>query len=174
MSSNPPVSVTFDLGRNGWGSVRLRVGEREILIDAVSYTTDALGDLARMALATAVGERRAACSFDGEPVESRILAERVWSPDPTPPFRVRVLDFADFYADAPDEAGQELFAEECDPNDFARAVLDAVTPSGRSGTRAGTTPTPTACSRPFARRCPLSPTEVLSRPPPRASSSPGQ
>lgn len=54
------------------------------------------------------------------------MAEREWSAEMNLIFRVRVLELKNIYANASDSTGDERFCAECDPDDFAHAVLDAV------------------------------------------------
>src|SRR6185312_11593743 len=87
----------------------------QFTLEAVSYTTDALGDLIRATLEVAAGGRMGTVSFDLEPTEWRLqlLAH-------APHLTLTVHEFA-----AAVDAGRELFRAECDLDAFARAVLDA-------------------------------------------------
>ncbi|HKP77753.1 MAG TPA: hypothetical protein VJU34_01360, partial [Phenylobacterium sp.] len=79
MSEDQGVAVTFDLRTHGWATCLLKIGNAELLMDGISYTTDVLGDLVRAALMIASGGQQAACSFDREPAEWRLLLSRQWS-----------------------------------------------------------------------------------------------
>lgn len=114
------VSISFDKAGSGWADVTLRVGAQHLTLDAISYTTDALGDLVRAALQIAVGGSEVTVCFDREPVEWRLtlLAHGQL-------LALRVLDFPDISDAAAEEQGRERFKAECDREAFAQAVADA-------------------------------------------------
>lgn len=98
-----------------------------LALEWISDTTDALGDLVRAAVQIAAGGGDAVARFDREPAELRVLFQRRWEGAPQQPvFRVRLLEFPDIYADAPDDAGVQRDSVECDPMAFAAAVRSAV------------------------------------------------
>jgi hypothetical protein len=117
------VSVTFERAGQGWVNLTLAIGDESFVLDWLSYTTDVVGDLVRAAAQIAAGGTEAKAQFDREPVELRLLLERRWEGVPQQQiFRVRVLEFPDFYSDAPPEAGEQRFCVGCDPLAFAGAV----------------------------------------------------
>jgi hypothetical protein len=123
MSEDQAVVVRFDLGTHGWATCLLKIDDAELLMDGISYTTDALGDLVRAALMIASGGQQAECSFDREPAEWRLLLSRQWSGVTNEmTFHVRVLELDDFYREAPTDTATECFAAVCAPNVFARTV----------------------------------------------------
>ena len=63
------VSIVYDLGRHGWSSFQLTVGDSVVDIGPFGYCTDALGDLVRAALMLVTSDYRVEVSFDGEPRE---------------------------------------------------------------------------------------------------------
>jgi len=115
------VSISLDQAGPGWWDCTLNVGTQRFVLNGASYNTD-VGDLIRAALQISTGGTLARVSFDGEPTELRLvlLAHE-------PALFVRVLEFANFYDDAVDEVGREVFKAECDLEAFAQSVLDAAT-----------------------------------------------
>ena len=120
--SEPKVSVEFRITGYGSADINLRVGDDSFLIRGASCTTDALGDLLRMALAIATGTETATASFDGEPMEWRLWAHNLGG---SKGLFLKVLTFADIYKKEPDEAGDIVYSAECGAADFANAVLAA-------------------------------------------------
>jgi hypothetical protein len=86
----PAVSIVYDLGRHGWSSFALTVGDDAIDIGPFGYCTDALGDLVRAALILATSGYHAEVCFDGEPREWRLVLDEGWKPE----LRLRVYDTA--------------------------------------------------------------------------------
>lgn len=120
------VHINLNLKAAGWASLEIRAGEKSHTIEGVSYTTDAVGDILRMGLSIATGAWQARASFDGEPVEMRLIAEHIFDHQAGQKYvRLRILGFADIYAHQPDEAGFLEFEAECDVEDFTHAVYEA-------------------------------------------------
>lgn len=69
----------------------------------------------------------AVASFEEEPGEFRWRIDRLTSNR----IRVRVLEFADYYENKPDEQGKSLFDQPCGLVKFARAVYDGTAGSKR-------------------------------------------
>ena len=120
-------AVEIDLAFTGlgWADCRLRVGEKSIEMSGVSYCTDALGDLVRVAGLITAGHASASFSFDGEPREWRWVLKRYWRDDPErrrQVLSIQVLGFPDMNARSPESEGALEFEAECDPDDFAWAV----------------------------------------------------
>ncbi len=113
-----PVEVIFDLGENGWGKVVLRIGDDSITLSWISYVTDVLGDLLRMALSVATGAWVSECSFDREPAEWRLVGRR----EHPGMLDVRVYEFDDAMKRSPISEGVEAFAGTCVAEDFASAI----------------------------------------------------
>ncbi|MBS0275572.1 MAG: hypothetical protein JSR55_14590 [Proteobacteria bacterium] len=125
MASEVRVSIDFQITGPGWGDILLSVGAKSFRMSGVSYTTDVLGDLLRMALMIATGAWTARTSFDREPPEWRFIAEHVWNhKEGTKRFLLRVLEFPDSYRKQPDEVGDFAFEVECDSSGFAQAVYE--------------------------------------------------
>ncbi|MGA0607739.1 hypothetical protein ACO2Q0_17240 [Phenylobacterium sp. VNQ135] len=117
------VSISLDPAGQGWVNLTLSIGSHSFVLDGLSDTTDVFGDLVRAAVHIAAGGFDAQARFDCEPVELRLMLERRWEGVPQQQvFRVRVFEFADYYADSPLETGEELFCVACDPVAFAGAV----------------------------------------------------
>jgi hypothetical protein len=113
----PEVSIAYDLGRNGWSSFKLTVGDDELEVGPFGYCTDALGDLVRAALLLATYEYRVEVRFDGEPHEWRLVVDEGWKPER----RLRVLTFSDNMG-LPETDGQLVIETHVTVDAFARAV----------------------------------------------------
>jgi hypothetical protein len=121
------VSIEFKFAGAGWADLILKIGQETFVLEGFSYTTDALGDLLRMALMIATGAWTARASFDREPIEWRLIAGNVWDDKPKrwrEGFWLRVLEFPDIYKRDRDEAGYVAFEATCEPQSFAKAVAD--------------------------------------------------
>ena len=118
--SEPEVRIDFTLRGVGSAKIDLRIGSKVYVIDGASYTTDALGDLVRMALQIATGAATATASFDHEPAESRLWTHNLGGRNG---LFLKVLRFPSIYGNEPDHVGEAAFAAECDASDFAAAVL---------------------------------------------------
>ena len=122
---NDAVKFDFVLEGAGWANCSLTVGAQAFEMSGVSYCTDALGDLIRVATLMAAGHNVATISFDGEPREWRWMFQRHWFDDlkgRQEGLRIRILGFYDISEQAPEAEGQLKFEAACDPDDFARAV----------------------------------------------------
>ena len=117
------VRIEFDLGLHGWATIQILAGPLSYEAGTFSYLTDALGDLVRAALAITTGAYRARFSLSGEPMEWRWLIERR-NNDPDK-LELRILSFADAFADEPDDRGRHEFSASCGADEFARAVSGA-------------------------------------------------
>ncbi len=119
------VKVDFALQGAGWADCRLEIGLSVLEMKGVSYCTDALGDLVRVAALIAAGHHAGTLSFDGEPREWRWILERHWSDDlkgVEPGLRIRIFGFPDIYRHAPESEGHLEFEAVCGPDSFALAV----------------------------------------------------
>lgn len=120
------VSIEFRLTGAGWGDLLLQFGPKSFVLEGVSNTTDALGDLLRAALMIATGAWTARASFDREPCEWRLIIGSVFDPAQwRRGFWVRVFEFPDIYKNLPDEQGDLAFEAQCDERSFTEAVLNA-------------------------------------------------
>jgi hypothetical protein len=125
MANDTDVSLKFEIIGEGWGDLVLNIGSQSFRMDGISYTTDALGDLVRMALMIATGAWTARASFDREPIEWRFIAGNVWDEEPKQwreGFWLRIFEFEDIYNRSPDTEGHLAFEIKCGPSEFARAV----------------------------------------------------
>lgn len=121
-----PASIAYRLGKYGWSSFTLTIGDARVDIGKFGYCTDALGDLVRAALVIAASGSHAEVSFDGEPHEWRLLIDREWGAKTSRAMcHVRVLTFANIGAQSPESEGDNIFDAQCDSDDFARAVETA-------------------------------------------------
>jgi hypothetical protein len=125
--SDPEVSIDLRPSGAGWLDIDLRVGAAKITMAGESYTTDIIGDLLRAALALATGAWTARVSFDGEPIERRLIAGAVWNDD-TRSWRegahIRIFEFPDIYGNLPDSLGTKVFDAQCQQHNFIVAVLE--------------------------------------------------
>lgn len=133
MKDTRPVAAEIAFEPSGWGRIGLAIGESKVVIDPISYGTNALADFARFGLAAAAREPRFACRFDGEPIESRLVgAIDRWSDDL---MAIRLLHFRNIHADAHDAKGEVWFEETCDPDLLAGAILREIRRIGPEGYR---------------------------------------
>ncbi|ESQ81747.1 hypothetical protein AEAC466_20205 [Asticcacaulis sp. AC466] len=112
------TSIQYDIGKYGWSSFKLIVGDRSVDVGAFSYTTDALDDLIRTGLQAALRSTRFEASFDGEPMEWRLIVDETWKPLA----RLRILTFADIGAMLPEEKGIVDFEARVNLDEYAQAV----------------------------------------------------
>lgn len=121
-----PIQFDYMLADHGWASFSLKIGERSYDSGPISYCTDALGDLARVALAIATSALRAEASFELEPGELRVVVSRQSTAGASCLFSV--LEFADFHHQPvlPDGAGALRFGAEIDDRAFGEAMLQAL------------------------------------------------
>jgi hypothetical protein len=131
MKDARPVTVDIALEHSGWGRIRLTVGAKSVIIEPISYGTNALADFARFGLAAAVREHRFVCRFDGEPLEFRLVGEGdKWSDRLV---SISLLHFGNIAARSPDAKGELWFEETCDPDLLARAILAEIRRIGPQG-----------------------------------------
>jgi hypothetical protein len=71
-------SLNFKLKGAGWADLEIVVGDSTTVIDAISYCTNALGDLVRMGIDIATDKGFGATIFDHEPALSVLVAETAW------------------------------------------------------------------------------------------------
>lgn len=117
------VSVSLDPVGKGWVNLTLGVGDDSFVMEWLSYTTDVIGDLVRAAVHIAAGGVDAQTRFDCEPMELRLVLQRRWEGVPQQQvFRIKGLEFPDYYSDSASEVGLERFCVACDPRAFAEAV----------------------------------------------------
>jgi hypothetical protein len=140
MKDTRPVAAQFILEPHGWGRLGLAVGDSKVVIDSISYVTNALADFARFGLAAAVREHRFVCRFNGEPTESRLIGEIDWWSDAV--MTLRLLHFRNIDANAPDSKGEVWFEERCDPDLLARAILAEIRRIGPEGYKGWSHPFP--------------------------------
>jgi hypothetical protein len=127
--SHPDVTIDLRPTGEGWLDIDFRIGNARITLGGESDTTDIVGDLLRAALMLATGAWTARASFDGQPVERRLIAGAVWDEetkswrDGGDGFYVRIFEFPNIYSRLPDEKGSILFDAPCAQRDFVMAVL---------------------------------------------------
>jgi|UPI00068AE849 hypothetical protein len=121
-----PIQIDYQLAEHGWASFRLTIGDRTYDSGPVSYCTDALGDLARAALATATGALRAEASFELEPGELRLVISRQSMAGAF--CLLSILEFPDFHHQpvSPDAEGALRFGIEVEDRAFAQGMLAAL------------------------------------------------
>jgi hypothetical protein len=116
------VAIDFRLTDAGWADCDLSVGDKAFTLSGISYTTDALGDLVRLALMIATGAETATAQFDHEPAESRLWVYNLGGQDG---FFLKVLLFGSASPNEPNHLGDIVFSTECNATDFSDAVLTA-------------------------------------------------
>lgn len=116
--------MEFRLTGVGWAECELRLGERAFTLTGISYLTDALGDLVRLALMIATGAPSAAASFNREPYEWRIVATSLLDHAVrTGAVSIAIFSFPDAFTNAPLSEGDLDFVGDCDALAFSKAVL---------------------------------------------------
>ena len=120
-----PATLTFTPTGQGWADCELRLDGRAFTLTGISYLTDALGDLTRLALMIAAGAYRATVSFDREPAEWRIVAITLADAAGGGPVSINVYSFPDM-SDAPLSEGALEFTADCGAGEFVRAILDCI------------------------------------------------
>src|ERR1700743_423266 len=108
-----PATLEFRLKGHGWMDCALRLGERGFVLEGISYTTDALGDMARMALMIATGAPVTTVSFDREPAEWRIVATSLGDTPGTGHVSIAIYSFADANPNAALSEGDLAFTGDC-------------------------------------------------------------
>jgi hypothetical protein len=116
------VVIDYRLGQYGWSQFKLTVSDASTVVSPFGYCTDALGDLVRAALTVATTGCRTEVSFDGEPQEWRLVADR---DSPWNQINLRVLSFDTLDPHLPDWEGEILLEARSTADSFARAVRDA-------------------------------------------------
>jgi hypothetical protein len=120
------TSIDYQLGQNGWSRFQLNVGTSSVVVGPFGYCTDALGDLVRAALVIATSGWRAEVSFDGEPMEWRLIVGPYAAQSGWTDFRLRVLTFPGAIGPpSPEAEGNKLFEAQCTADSFVHAVLRA-------------------------------------------------
>jgi hypothetical protein len=120
--SEKSVSIAFKIVGLGSAECDLHIGSQTYSLKGLSDTTDALGDLVRLALMIECDAQTATARFDHEPAESRLWAHNIGG---LGGLFLKVLQFDSIYANEPDHAGQIVFSAECGASEFAEAVLEA-------------------------------------------------
>jgi hypothetical protein len=113
--------IELDLQDHGWAYCSITTSEGRFQIGSFGDCTDAFGDLVRAGLLIATGAYAAQVSFDGEPMEWRLVVER----RQFHPMLVKVVTFPDIYSQSPDDDGDLLFSVQCTPDAFSKAVAVA-------------------------------------------------
>jgi len=111
------MQLVYQLAGSGWADARIshNSGYRDM---AVSYLSDALGDMARAALQLLCGAREASFSFQDEPGEHRWIL----SHGEADSLYIRILWFEDSFSPRPQGRGGEVFMCECAVLDFVGQV----------------------------------------------------
>ena len=113
--------LELDLQDHGSAYCTIMTSAGRLQIGSFGDCTDAFGDLVRAGLLIATGAYSAQVSFDGEPMEWRLIVER----RQFHPMLVKIVTFPDIYSHAPDADGVLLFSAQCSPDAFSRAVAVA-------------------------------------------------
>lgn len=111
------MELIYQLAGAGWADARISDGDRQLDM-SVSYLSDALGNMARAALALLRGSREASFAFEDEPGQHRWTLVRGDSDS----LSIRIHWFDDALSTRPAERRTEVFACECCVLDFAGQV----------------------------------------------------
>jgi hypothetical protein len=112
------MQLVYQLGGAGWADARISHNSKYRDM-AVSYLSDALGDMTQAAVRLVRGAREVSFSFQDEPGEHRWLLTRGESDS----LRIRILWFHDTFSRRPQECGEEVFICDCTVLDFIGQVL---------------------------------------------------
>jgi hypothetical protein len=115
------MRLRYRLTGTGWSEAVLEDDDRAVTVSA-SYLSDALGALARGALAVLRGSGEVRFSFDEEPGEYRWVIRKKDSET----YNLTLLEFTDLWANKPDEAGKVIFDRTFSRLEFGRMVLKAL------------------------------------------------
>ena len=122
-----PISLEFEVlpGGPGWASCIVRSGERYLKIGHFSHAlSEGLDDLVRATTCIVSGAWEQVFSMDDEPEPKwqwRLRRKLIWQPNRYElEISIRRID------DVATDAGEDVFASVCDPDDFGRAVLQAM------------------------------------------------
>jgi hypothetical protein len=111
------MEIVYELAGAGWADARIsHKGNYRNM--AVSYLSDALGDMARAAVQLLRGGREVSFSFQDEPGEHRWILSRGEADS----LRIRVFWFDDAFSARRQERGTEVFACDCAVLDFVGQV----------------------------------------------------
>src|SRR5262249_44344204 len=102
----------------GWADLRLRVGSESFTVEWVSYSTDVIGDLLRLALVITTGAYTASVYYDHEPSVSRLTCSVVGDV-----VTLHVFELDDAEAMVRNEQGTMVFFVDCDRDELAAAIL---------------------------------------------------
>jgi hypothetical protein len=111
------MQLVYQLAGTGWADARISHNSKYRDM-AVSYLSDALGDMAQAALGLVSGTREVSFSFQDEPGEHKWLLTRGEADS----LRIRILWFNDTFSRRPQESGEEVFACDCAVLDFVGQI----------------------------------------------------
>ena len=115
------MKLRYKLTGTGWAEASLEDDERAVTISA-SYLSDALGDLARGAIAVLRGSGEARFFFEEEPGEYRWILKKKGSES----YTLTIIEFPDLLENKPDEVGKVILEHGFTRVGFAKTVLKAL------------------------------------------------
>lgn len=120
------VRIDYELGAHLMSSFVLTVDEVATQVGTFGECADQLGDLVRAALMIVTDAPRAVVSFDGEPMEWRLIVDEGWKSSIQPKeLRLRILTFEDRSDFRPDCEGEIALDVRCTAKDFGESVRRA-------------------------------------------------
>lgn len=115
------MKLQYKLTAVGWSEALLEDGQRTVSLNA-SYLSDALGELARGALAVLSGSGEVRFSFDEEPGEYRWVLKKNGAEG----YALTIYEFTELWGNKADERAKVVFEHLCSRVEFARMVLKAL------------------------------------------------
>ena len=115
------MKLRYKLTGTGWAEALLETNENAVTVSA-SYLSDALGDLARGALAVLRGSGEVRFSFDEEPGEFRWILKKITSDT----YTLSILQFDELWGNEPDERGAVVLEHSFSRVGFAKMTLKAL------------------------------------------------
>jgi len=115
------MKLRYNLVGTGWSETTVEDGKRVIKVSA-SYLSDALGDLARGAIAVQRGSPEVRFAFAEEPGEYRWVLKKIDAES----YDWRILEFTKLWGNEPDEVGSVILECSIPRVAFAKTVLQAL------------------------------------------------
>ena len=112
------MKLRYKLTGSGWAEAVLEDEQSAVTVSA-SYLSDALGSLARSALAVFRGSGEVRFSFDEEPGEYRWVLKKKEAQS----YSLTILLFTELWGNKPDGDGKVVFEREFSSIEYAKMVL---------------------------------------------------
>jgi hypothetical protein len=115
------MKLRYKLTGTGWSEASLEDKDHAVTLSA-SYLSDALGELARGALAVLRRSGEVRFSFDEEPGEYRWILKRM----DTESYALSIIEFTELFGNKPDDTGEVVFSHVFSRIGFGKMVLKAL------------------------------------------------